>query len=372
VNNPGSALTDYQVYMVMSASALGLRPDCADIRVWAASPRQQLSFWLHEDDCGAASVRLWVLVPSLPAASTVQLDIFTGCPQCSTALSSPGAVFPDGFHVFTEPNFRDFILGMQAPAVFNDSAGGWTLPGGAYAGTMLPMRSLFTLAPGQAVEFGFRHVPTNPLPDCPAPLFYFADTLTRTLGGASGVLRATCTSVCADAACVTCPGMASGSSTARSSPTFSVAAGAGTFELRHRLLQTECKQTLTRSFVSPRLYVHTNDTNPQHSAHLRWAAHRKQASSDPSVVVGATQSSVVLVEAIVPPFSANITGSSTSLVEVSQNGVYYPTVPASPDLQSATWRPLVVATTYPARLVADSGVVITIVGTGARTPVGLR
>jgi hypothetical protein len=379
VSNSGSSAWAPGLQVLVSLNIgvdVSLRSDCADVSVWSSSPRRRLAFWVHEDDCGRSSIRIWVaLAANVPVSSSVSLDIFTGCPTCADSLSSAEAVFPDGFYRFVEPNFRDFIIGT-VPTQFNGPFGSWTLPGGAPDQSTLAARTRFVLKPDEAVEFGFRHRPAPAaLPDCPQPLFYFG------AGGgqlpihygerdSNAFLTATCTQLCRSATCTTCSLLPNPNLSTNSSPTFLVDADrdfSGVYTLRYRVQDgtnvAGCSVSLTASASGRALYVHTNDGNAAHSAHIRWAARRRAIPNGLGLSV-TTRSEVVLVETSIPaqPESA---GGSSSLVQLSQNGQYYPAPPADPSMQTLQWRSPVVQSIVPNDFLSDAGVPVTIRGRGA-------
>ncbi len=72
ISNSGSALTDYQVLVILDTanliSAGKMRTDCGDIRFTDSDKITLLNHWL-EGGCNTTSTKLWVKVPSIPTGS---------------------------------------------------------------------------------------------------------------------------------------------------------------------------------------------------------------------------------------------------------------------------------------------------------------
>ncbi len=372
VRNPGASdLVDFQVRVALPAATLALRTgSCTDLRVWSLSdqPRRPLPFWLQEDDCGTSLLRLWVLMPLLPAGVNVSFHVYSGCASCSASRSDPNAVFPEGFHVLSAYNFRQFVPAMNPAVAFNDTAGALSIPGGQSA-AMVPSRTRFTLAPFTAVEFGFRHRPSAAaLPDCPQPLVYLSDSSVATVTSAGlAFAYATCSALCSGgAACTACSLPVNQSSTAQAAVTFSVSAEPSSYQLRFSSgAGASCSAAISGSFVAPFVYVHSADANAARTLHLRWMARR--AHSPAGLVVSAvTRPFVTLVEVPVPAQNNESVGvARVSLVEVSQNGIFYPPLPSDVAPQTVTWRSAAVLAVSPTTAISDGRINITVAGSGA-------
>jgi hypothetical protein len=91
--NP-AALNDYQVRLKLDTAALvaagKLRPDCSDLRA-TDSAGNALPFWV-EGPCGDRATRVWLRVPTLPAAGLASAVFSYGVPG-STSPSSSAATF---------------------------------------------------------------------------------------------------------------------------------------------------------------------------------------------------------------------------------------------------------------------------------------
>lgn len=83
VDNTGntSVLTDYQVSMTLDTATLisqgRMRSDCGDIRFYDGTQTIPLPYWL-ESGCDSSSTKVWVKVPTIPAASTEKIYLTHG------------------------------------------------------------------------------------------------------------------------------------------------------------------------------------------------------------------------------------------------------------------------------------------------------
>jgi len=78
IDNPGSDLADYQVYLLFDSSrpvSRGeMRPDCGDVRFKDSDGTTPLPYWIQSGENSSAT-RLWVRVPAVPAGEkTIYLD----------------------------------------------------------------------------------------------------------------------------------------------------------------------------------------------------------------------------------------------------------------------------------------------------------
>jgi alpha-tubulin suppressor-like RCC1 family protein len=87
ISNSGSALTDYQVLVIIDTANLitggKMRSDCGDIRFTDSDGTTLLNYWL-ESGCNSASTKLWVKVPSIPARSTKTIYVYYGNPSATS------------------------------------------------------------------------------------------------------------------------------------------------------------------------------------------------------------------------------------------------------------------------------------------------
>ncbi len=101
ITNPGPALADYQVEVVLDGANFDFeqaRPDGADLRVTADDLTTVLPHWVESWDPGAGHAVLWVRVDSLPASGTRQLVLFCGNPAAEpTSDGAATFLFYSGF-----------------------------------------------------------------------------------------------------------------------------------------------------------------------------------------------------------------------------------------------------------------------------------
>jgi len=88
ISNSGSALTDYQVLVILDTQSLisagKMRSDCGDIRFTDSDGVTNLNYWL-ESGCNTTSTKIWVKVPSIPASSTKTIYVYYGNPSATRA-----------------------------------------------------------------------------------------------------------------------------------------------------------------------------------------------------------------------------------------------------------------------------------------------
>lgn len=97
IDNTGntSVLTDYQVSIALDTTSLisqgRLRPDCGDMRFYDSTQAIPLPYWL-ESGCATSSTKVWIKVPTIPAASTERIYLTYG-DSSRTSESNGDAVF---------------------------------------------------------------------------------------------------------------------------------------------------------------------------------------------------------------------------------------------------------------------------------------
>lgn len=88
-----SDLSDFQVCLELDTQALisagKMNPDCSDIRFTGPDKITLLPHWI-ESGYNTAQTRIWVKVPLIPAASSVGIFLYYGCPGVSAASTSNG------------------------------------------------------------------------------------------------------------------------------------------------------------------------------------------------------------------------------------------------------------------------------------------
>jgi len=123
INNPGSALNDYQVLVNLDTAGLisagKMRSDCGDIRFTDGDGATLLNYWI-ESGCNSANTKIWVKVPSIPASSTKTIYVYYGNPS-ATSQSNGRATF-----MF----FDDFSSGTDQ---WTELAGSWAVENGEYS-----------------------------------------------------------------------------------------------------------------------------------------------------------------------------------------------------------------------------------------------
>lgn len=113
--NPAN-LTDYQVKVVLSAGNFDFahaQPDGGDIRFTENDGVTPLSYWIESFDSGSQSAVIWVRVPSIPASSTKQIQLWYS-PELinrpATTTANGDATF-EFFDDFESPTPGYFELG---------------------------------------------------------------------------------------------------------------------------------------------------------------------------------------------------------------------------------------------------------------------
>ncbi len=114
IANPGAALADYQVKIVLDAGNFDFgfaEPDGADLRFTDIDGSVFYPYWIETWDAPGQHAVVWVRVPALPADDTVTLAMLVGNP--GVAAASDGAatfLFYSGFEEMAGQ------AGMNAPA----------------------------------------------------------------------------------------------------------------------------------------------------------------------------------------------------------------------------------------------------------------
>ena len=83
--NSGTALTDYQVRLVV-AHQTGMKPDFSDLRFTAADGATPLDYWIDYQEDGVQAYA-WVELDNLPASSTTTFYLYYGKPDATSAAS---------------------------------------------------------------------------------------------------------------------------------------------------------------------------------------------------------------------------------------------------------------------------------------------
>jgi len=137
LNNPGSALTDYQVNLTIDTAALvtagKMKSDCADLRFtdstsyntqdWASNHK----YWI-ESGCNTSATRVWVKVPAIPTGTST---IYAYYGNASAASASNGANTFMFFDDFTGSSLdtSKWTMALGSAAVSNSevyfNAEGW-------------------------------------------------------------------------------------------------------------------------------------------------------------------------------------------------------------------------------------------------------
>jgi hypothetical protein len=143
-NNTASALTNYQVLVIIDTQTLisqgKMRSDGGDIRFTGSDGVTLIDYWV-ESGINTTSTRIWVEVPSIPASGSTTIYIYYGNPS-ATSLSNGEATFlffdtiPD-LSKWTNRNLSghtislDTTLGNPAPSLkYYINTGAWQV--GAY------------------------------------------------------------------------------------------------------------------------------------------------------------------------------------------------------------------------------------------------
>src|SRR5512141_3047734 len=90
INNPGSALSDFQVKVSLSAANFTFAHAQSvgqDLRVLDSDDVTPLSYWLENYNASAQSATLWVKVPSLPANTSKTIYLYYGNPIAPAATN---------------------------------------------------------------------------------------------------------------------------------------------------------------------------------------------------------------------------------------------------------------------------------------------
>ncbi len=97
-----NALTDYQVLVTVDTATIisegKMNNDCSDIRFTESDGITELSYWIEDGTCNTATTKIWVKVPSIPAASTYTIQMWYGNPSATSASSIDNTfIFGDDF-----------------------------------------------------------------------------------------------------------------------------------------------------------------------------------------------------------------------------------------------------------------------------------
>ena len=105
INNPGAALTDYQVMVTLDSSNFQfsqVQANGEDIRFTEASG-SELSYWIESWDSVGNSAKTWVKVPSIPSGTTT-IRLYYGNPSAKS--SSNGDATFEFFDDFNDNSFN--------------------------------------------------------------------------------------------------------------------------------------------------------------------------------------------------------------------------------------------------------------------------
>ncbi len=363
--NPGP-LTNQEVLVTLPTADLALLPSCTDLRVWTAGPDPSpLPFWVENESCGGATVRLWVLVLRLPPGLS-QLLVYTGCEQCQDRISSAESVFYRGFFALADYDYRHLVVSMDPTgATIGDGSGFLTLYGGANASGAVPTRTSFSIPLATAVELGFVRpaLATQGAADCSKPLVYLNDNRTAALDQTPHTLWATCSELCLDDQCSPCTLLPDASTPGQLNTTFTVSWQPNGYYLSYDSGNVSCSVTAAQALRTPFLYIASGDasTAPRHAEYLSWIALRSAPPRDLGVSA-VTHSRVVLVEATLRAADTGL--QSATVLEISQNGVYYPRLPPAPALQTVSWRNASLRVVAPPQVAPAGSSIVALSGQG--------
>lgn len=142
-----STLTDYQVRLTVDTASLiadgQLNADGSDLRFADGAVANELCFWV-ESGLNSASTVVWVRVPSVPASSTVDIQMVHGNPDASAA-GNADCVF-DLFEDFSTDLgvFADAGCGSMTPTVAGGEAQlSWSSSGLVISSTLFPITTAY-------------------------------------------------------------------------------------------------------------------------------------------------------------------------------------------------------------------------------------
>ena len=119
----GNNLSDYQVRIDLDATNFDFshaQTNGEDIRFTDANGNL-LSYWIEEWDAVNESAKVWVKVPSIPANSTVEIFLYYGNPEITSASDSEATFeFFDDFEDYTEK----WQEGGDSPTVSSETVDG--------------------------------------------------------------------------------------------------------------------------------------------------------------------------------------------------------------------------------------------------------
>ena len=82
IDNPGGALTDYQVLINVNYDA-DMQPDFDDLRFTQSDGVTELSYWIESYVAGD-SARVWVKIPQIPSGGTTTIYMYYGNPSAGS------------------------------------------------------------------------------------------------------------------------------------------------------------------------------------------------------------------------------------------------------------------------------------------------